>query len=105
MICSSSAALKSSTKDLPETSRPVRRYFSRRRVMVADASPAQISPTLRAADLLSQGDGAHRHLEAWFAAHRLDFVRMGYQEDVELFDAYNAQACRDKPAKARFWPL
>jgi general L-amino acid transport system substrate-binding protein len=42
---------------------------------------------------LSQGTNAHRHAEAWFAQHKLGFQRMGYQEDVELFDAYRAQAC------------
>ena len=41
-----------------------------------------------------QGTNAHRHLEAWFAAHSLEFVRMAYQEEVELYDTYNVQVCR-----------
>ncbi len=40
-----------------------------------------------------QGSNAHRNLEAWMAAHRLDFVRMGYMEYVELYDAYDAGVC------------
>ena len=40
-----------------------------------------------------QGSNAHRGLEAWMAAHRLDFVRMGYMEYVELYDAYDAGVC------------
>jgi general L-amino acid transport system substrate-binding protein len=48
----------------------------------------------------SQGSDAHRNLEAWFAAHHLDFNRMGYQEDVELYDTYNAQVCRGLAAES-----
>jgi general L-amino acid transport system substrate-binding protein len=40
-----------------------------------------------------QGSNAHRHLESWMAAHRLDFVRMGYMEYGELYDAYSARVC------------
>ena len=40
-----------------------------------------------------QGSNAHRHLEGWMAAHRLTFVRMGYMEYGELYDAYNAGVC------------
>ena len=40
-----------------------------------------------------QGSNAHRHLEGWAAAHRLTFVRMGYMEYGELYDAYNAGIC------------
>lgn len=76
-------------------------FFATTAVMVADASPAQNLADLAGQPIcFSQGDGAHRHLEAWFAAHRLDFVRMGYQEDVELFDAYNAQACRGQAGES-----
>jgi len=41
-----------------------------------------------------QGSGTHRALEAWFEAAHLPFQRMGYQEDVEMLDAYHAGACR-----------
>jgi general L-amino acid transport system substrate-binding protein len=37
---------------------------------------------------------AQRHLEAWFAARHLQFVRMGFQEDVEMNDGYNVQYCK-----------
>ena len=40
-----------------------------------------------------QGSNAHRHLEGWAAAHGLTFVRMGYLEYGELYDAYNARIC------------
>ena len=40
-----------------------------------------------------QGSNAHRNLEAWMAAHRLDFLRRGFMEYVELYDTYDAGAC------------
>jgi general L-amino acid transport system substrate-binding protein len=40
-----------------------------------------------------QGSNAHRHLEGWAAAHSLTFIRMGYMEYGELYDAYNAGIC------------
>jgi len=41
-----------------------------------------------------QGDVSHRHLEAYFAARRLAFQRMGYQEEDELHDAFDARQCQ-----------
>ena len=46
------------------------------------------------------GGNADNNIEAWFAHHNLDFVRMGYQEDVEMYDAYNAQVCHAMAAEA-----
>jgi general L-amino acid transport system substrate-binding protein len=40
-----------------------------------------------------QGDVSHRQLEAYFAARRLTFQRMGYQEEDELHDAFDARQC------------
>ncbi len=40
-----------------------------------------------------QGSNAHRNFEAFMAAHRLDFVRMGYMEYGELYDAFDARVC------------
>ena len=40
-----------------------------------------------------QGANAHTHLERWMAAHGLSFVRMGYLEYGELYDAFNARVC------------
>ena len=40
-----------------------------------------------------QGGATHRHLEAYFAARRLSFQRMGYQEEDELHDAFDARQC------------
>lgn len=75
-------------------------FFQSTAVMVAESSPAQ-----RLRDLAGQpicffiGGNAQRHLEAWFAAHHLDFIRMTYREDVELYDTYNAQVCRGLAAE------
>ena len=70
-------------------------YFASVAVMVPDASPARGLADLAAQSIcFSMGSNAHRNLEAWFAAHKLDFIRMGYQEDAELFDAYNVQVCK-----------
>ncbi len=40
-----------------------------------------------------QGSAAHRSLEAWMGAHRLDFTRMPYTEYGEMDDAYGAGKC------------
>ena len=70
-------------------------YFASVAVMAPDASPAKGLADLGAQSIcFSLGSNAHRNLEAWFAAHKLDFIRMGYREDVELFDAYNVQVCK-----------
>jgi general L-amino acid transport system substrate-binding protein len=36
---------------------------------------------------------AQDHLTSWFATRHLDFVRMGFQEDVEMNDAYAVKYC------------
>lgn len=36
---------------------------------------------------------AQDHLTSWFAERHLDFVRMGFQEDVEMNDAYAVNYC------------
>jgi len=36
---------------------------------------------------------AQDHLSSWFASRRLDFIRMGFQEDVEMNDAYSVKYC------------
>jgi len=57
------------------------------------------SPVKSLADLAGkticfyQGSNAHRNLEAWMAAHALDFARLGLMEYVELYDTYNAGVC------------
>ncbi len=57
------------------------------------------SPVKSLADLAGkticfyQGSNAHRNLEAWLAAHALDFARLGLMEYVELYDTYNAGVC------------
>jgi general L-amino acid transport system substrate-binding protein len=76
-------------------------FFETSALMVVDRSPVQ-----RPADLAGQaicflqGDVSHRHLEAFFAARRLSFIRMGFQEEVELYDAFDAQACHAMAGEA-----
>ncbi len=63
-------------------------------IMVVDRSPVQHPADLAGQPIcFLQGDVSHRHLEAFFAARHLPFVRMGYQEEVELYDAFDAQIC------------
>jgi general L-amino acid transport system substrate-binding protein len=47
-----------------------------------------------------QGDVSHRNLEAYFAARKLGFQRMGYQEEDELHDAFDARQCQAWAAEA-----
>jgi general L-amino acid transport system substrate-binding protein len=41
----------------------------------------------------AQGPHAEYHLQDWFAAHKLAFVPMGFQEDVEMNDGYKVSYC------------
>jgi general L-amino acid transport system substrate-binding protein len=69
-------------------------FYETTGVMVPQASPVRSLADLAGRPIcFEQGSNAHRHLEAWFEAHRLSFQRMGYQEVEEMRDAYNAQAC------------
>jgi general L-amino acid transport system substrate-binding protein len=47
-----------------------------------------------------QGDASHRRLEAYFAAKHLPFIRMGYQEEDEMRDAFDSQQCRAMAGEA-----
>jgi general L-amino acid transport system substrate-binding protein len=63
-------------------------------VMIPEDSPARNLADLSEQSIcFSQGSNAERNLEGWFGAHKVNFIRMGFQEDVELFDAYNARVC------------
>ena len=62
--------------------------------MVRESSPAKTLADLAGRTIcFYQGSNAHRNLEAWMAAHKLDFVRMGYMEYGELYDAFDAGVC------------
>lgn len=75
-------------------------FYETTSVMVAEASTARHLVDLAQVPVcFLMGSNAHRHLEAWFAARHLDFMRMGYQEDVEMVDAYNVQVCRGLAAE------
>jgi general L-amino acid transport system substrate-binding protein len=70
-------------------------FYQTTSVMVSETSTAQHLADLAGRPICFPMVGnAHRHLEAWFAAHHLDFIRMGYQEEVEMNDAYNVQVCK-----------
>ena len=70
-------------------------------VMVPESSKARHLADLAGEPVcFIQGGDADNTIEAWFAHNRLDFVRMGYQEDVEMYDAYNAQVCHAMAAEA-----
>jgi len=76
-------------------------FYETTAVMVADNSPVhQLADLAGKPICFSLGSNAERHLEGWFAAHHLDFNHMGYQEDVELYDTYNAQVCHGLAAEA-----
>jgi general L-amino acid transport system substrate-binding protein len=69
-------------------------YFVSTAAMVHGPAPIrQLSDLAGKSICFYQGDNAHLNLEAWMAARRLDFVRMGYMEYGELHDAYNARIC------------
>jgi general L-amino acid transport system substrate-binding protein len=69
-------------------------FYEGSALMVADRSPFQHVADLSGEPIcFLQGDASHRHLEAFFAARRQPFIRMGYQEEIELYDAFDAQLC------------
>lgn len=69
-------------------------FFETSAVMVPDGSPARGLADLAGAPVcFMQGEPAHHHLEAAFAARHLPFVRMGYQEPIEMDDAFDAGRC------------
>lgn len=69
-------------------------FFESTNVMVSVTSPIQhVGDLAGKAICFSLGSSTQRHLEAWFGARHLDFIRMGYQEDVEFYDTYGAQVC------------
>jgi general L-amino acid transport system substrate-binding protein len=63
-------------------------------VMVPESSPIESFGDLAGKWVcFYQGSNAHRNLEAAMAARRLDFVRKGFTEFGELYDAYDAGIC------------
>ena len=76
-------------------------FYETTAVMVAANSPLQRLSELGGKPICySLGGNAQRHLEAWFAAHHLDFIRQGFQEDVEMLDAYDVQYCQAMAGEA-----
>ncbi len=70
--------------------------------MVREHSPAKSLADLAGKSVcFYQGSNAHRNLEAWMAAHKLDFIRMGYMEYGELYDAYRRRRLRGSGRRGR----
>jgi general L-amino acid transport system substrate-binding protein len=62
--------------------------------MVPESSPIESFGDLAGKSVcFYQGSNAHRNLQAAMAARRLDFVRKGFTEYGELYDAYDAGIC------------
>jgi len=75
-------------------------YIQTISVMVKDGDPARHVADLAGKPICFMlGEAAQRNLEAWFAAHDLPFVRMGYQEDGEMTDAFDSGVCRGLAAE------
>lgn len=68
-------------------------FVSTAAMVPGDSAVSSLSDLKGKAICFYQGSSAHRHLEAWMAAHSLDFVRMGFMEYGELYDAYDARVC------------
>ena len=70
-------------------------------VMVPNDSPIQHLEQLAGHPIcFAMLQRAQDHLTSWFAARHLDFVRMGFQEDVEMNDAYTVHYCEDLAGEA-----
>ena len=75
-------------------------YIETISVMVKDGDPAKQLADLAGKPICFMlGENAQRNLEAWFAGHNLPFIRMGYQEDGEMTDAFNSGVCRGLAAE------
>jgi len=69
--------------------------FERDTVMVADDSSIHTLADLEGQPVCYlQGDSAERRLSAWLREHKLNVSRLAYQEEVELYDAFNVQVCK-----------
>jgi general L-amino acid transport system substrate-binding protein len=70
-------------------------------VMVPSDSPAQRLDQLANRPIcFALLQRAQEHLSSWFAARHLDFIRMGFQEDVEMNDAYSVSYCNGVAGEA-----
>ncbi len=64
-------------------------------VMVPEDSPAKSLADLAGKPICyALLQHAQDHLTGWFATHHLDFIRMGFQEDVEMNDGYSVGYCK-----------
>jgi general L-amino acid transport system substrate-binding protein len=69
-------------------------FFDATAVMVPANSPVNKLTDLAGQSLcFYQGTNAERDMDAFMAAHNLDFVRKGFMEYVETYDTYNARVC------------
>ncbi len=69
-------------------------FQERMAVMVFDKSPYQHLQELAGQPIcFSMLAHTQFHLQAWFDAHHLSFIRMGFQEDGEMNDGYTVKYC------------
>ena len=70
-------------------------------VMVPDEAPIQHLEQLAGQPIcFAMLQHAQNHLTSWFETRHLDFVRMGFQEDVEMNDAYAVNYCHGVAGEA-----
>ncbi len=69
-------------------------YVETMSVMAQDQAPYQNLAELAGKPVcFSLGAHAQFHLRSWFEARHLTFIPMGFQEDVEMNDAYDVRYC------------
>jgi general L-amino acid transport system substrate-binding protein len=69
-------------------------YIESESVLVPATSAARDLPQLAGEDICFLiGSAAERGLEAYFAEHKVSFIRHAYSEDGEMNDAYQVQQC------------
>jgi general L-amino acid transport system substrate-binding protein len=75
-------------------------FVSTAAMVPADSAVKSLADLAGKSVCFYQGSNAHRNFEAWMAARRLDFLRMGYMEYGELYDAYDARVCEAQVGEA-----
>jgi general L-amino acid transport system substrate-binding protein len=69
-------------------------YIETTAVMVQDDAPYRHLEDLKDKPIcFALGPHAENHLRNWFATRHLNFVPMGFQEDVEMNDGYKVRYC------------
>jgi general L-amino acid transport system substrate-binding protein len=70
-------------------------YVETTSILVQDGLPYRHAEDLADKPIcFALGPHAQFHLRAWFEARHLNFIPMGFQEDVEMHDAYKVRYCQ-----------